>query len=92
MNQARARIFISGRVQGVFFRAGTQKKAEKFGVSGFVRNLQDGRVEILAEGEKENVLKLINWVKRGPLFAKVEKVEVKWEEYKGEFGEFEIKY
>ena len=92
MNQARARIFISGRVQGVFFRAGAQSKAKKFGVSGFARNLEDGRVEIVAEGEKENVSKLINWLRKGSLFAKVEKVEVEWEEYRGEFGGFEIKY
>ena len=92
MNKARAHIFISGRVQGVFFRAGTQTRAKKIEVYGFVRNLPDGRVEILAEGEKENVEKLINWLKRGSLFAKIDNVEVTWEEHKGEFGEFNIIY
>ena len=92
MNQTRARIFVSGRVQGVFFRAGAQARAKKIGVYGFARNLPDARVEILAEGEKENVEKLINWLKRGSLFAKVKKMEVIWEEYRGEFDGFKIIY
>lgn len=92
MSFVRVHIFVSGRVQGVFFRAGAQKKAQKFRVSGFARNLEDGRVEIIAEGEKENLSKLINWAKRGSLFAKVERVEAKWEEYRGEFEKFEIIY
>lgn len=92
MNNARAHILVSGRVQGVFFRAGAQARAKKIGVYGFVRNLPDARVEILAEGEKENVEKVINWLKRGSLFAKVKKVEIIWEEYRGEFKEFNIIY
>jgi len=92
MNNTRAHIFVSGRVQGVFFRAGAQTRAKKIGVYGFARNLPDARVEIIAEGEKENVEKLINWLKRGSLFAKVKGVEVIWEEHRGEFGGFEIKY
>ena len=87
----RTHLFISGRVQNVFFRARTQKKAKELGVSGWVRNLADGRVEALYEGEKEKVEKMIEWSKRGPLFAKVKNIEIFPEEYRGEFNGFEIR-
>ncbi len=90
-NKVRAHIFVSGRVQGVFFRAGTRKKAKEFGVSGFVRNLPDGKVETVLEGEEEKVKKLIEWQRKGPLFAKIKDIEVNWENYKSEFDDFEIK-
>lgn len=88
----RVHVFVSGRVQGVFFRTETQKKAKKFGVSGFVRNLPNGRVEAILEGEREKVEKVIKWTRRGPFFAKVNKVEIKEENYKGEFKNFGIIY
>ncbi len=92
MNEVRTHILISGRVQGVLFRAETRRKARKLGLHGFVQNLSDGRVEAVLEGEKEKVEKLIEWAKRGPLFAKVDSIEIKEEEYRGEFNNFEIKY
>jgi len=73
-------------------RAETQRKARKFGVSGFVRNLNDGRVEIVAQGKKEEVEKLINWAKKGPFFAKVENIQVRWENYREQFQGFKIRY
>ncbi|MFQ6049499.1 MAG: acylphosphatase [Candidatus Paceibacterales bacterium] len=88
----RAHIFVSGKVQGVFFRENTQKKAQTLEITGWVRNLEDSRVEAVFEGEKEKVEKMVNWAKRGPLFARVNDLEVEWEEYKGEFEDFEIKY
>jgi acylphosphatase len=88
----RAHIFVSGFVQGVFFRSNTQERARRLGLKGWVRNLEDGRVEAVFEGEKEKVLEMIEWAKRGPELAKVENVEVEWEEYKGEFDDFEIRY
>jgi len=91
-NFCRSHLFISGRVQGVFFRRWSQINAEKFKVNGFVRNLSDKRVEMVLEGEKERVEKMINCAKRGPIFAKVEKIDINWEEYKGEFKGFEIRY
>jgi acylphosphatase len=90
--KARAHIFVSGFVQGVFFRSNTQERARQLGLKGWVRNLEDGRVEAVFEGEKEKVLKMIEWAERGPEFAKVENIEVNWEEYKGEFDDFEIRY
>lgn len=91
MAKASARLFVSGKVQGVFFRSGLKKIAESLGLLGWVRNLEDGRVEIFAEGEKENLEKMIAWANRGPFFARVEKVEVEWSGYRGEFQKFEIR-
>ncbi|MDP2910346.1 MAG: acylphosphatase [bacterium] len=88
----RAHLFISGRVQGVFYRLTMRQKAKNFGVKGFCKNLSDGRVEAVIEGEEEKVNKLINWTKRGPFFARVDKVEIQKEDYSGEFNEFKIKY
>jgi len=90
--KVRVHLIISGFVQGVFFRSNTQEKAKEIGIFGWVRNLGDGRVEAVFEGEKERVEKIIGWAKRGPERARVENVEIKWEEYKGEFEDFEIRY
>ena len=90
--KVRCHIFISGRVQGVFFRAKTEKLANLLGVGGWVRNTEDGRVEVLAEGEKEKIDELIKWLKRGPPLAKVTNLDVEWQEHKGEFGNFQIRY
>ncbi len=90
--KVRAHVFISGIVQGVFFRANTKRIADELGVKGWVRNLPDGRVEAVFEGNKEAVDKIIEWCKIGPPLARVDKVEVHWEEYKGEFDGFSIKY
>ena len=68
------RILVSGRVQGVYFRAFTQKQANKLGVAGFARNLPDGRVEVFATGSDAAVEKLIQWCHKGPVTAKVERV------------------
>lgn len=87
---ARAHIFVSGRVQGVFFRDHTRRWASSFRLTGWVRNLWDGRVEVLVEGKKERIESLISRLREGPPMAHVEKVEVNWEEYKDEFNDFRI--
>ncbi|MEM4674702.1 MAG: acylphosphatase [Nitrososphaerota archaeon] len=89
--KVRARVIVSGRVQGVFFRDTTRREAKQRGVTGWVRNLPDGRVEAVFEGEKEAVEALIEFCKRGPPAARVTNVEIFWEEYKGEFKDFKIK-
>lgn len=88
--RAKAHIFAGGRVQGVYYRETCRKKAEQLGVTGWVQNLKDGRVEAVFEGEKENVQRMVNWAKRGPFFASVESFDVVWEDYKGEFKKFDI--
>lgn len=88
----RAHIFISGRVQGVFFRSETRREAKKRGVKGWVRNLPDGRVEAVFEGEEKSVKELIEFCKHGPPGARVTNVEILWESPTGEFRDFEIRY
>ena len=90
--KVRAHVFISGRVQGVFFRSETMYEAKQLGVTGWIHNIPDGRVEAIFEGEQENVKELLEFCKRGPLGAKVEDVNVTWENYTGEFRDFEIRY
>lgn len=90
-NKIRAHIFISGRVQGVFFRRSVEEEARELGVFGFVRNLPNGRVEAVFEGEKERVEKLVGFCRQGPGIVRVERMDVVWEDYKGEFNNFEIK-
>ncbi len=86
----RVHLFVSGRVQGVFFRAHTKEAADRLGLSGFVRNLRDGRVEIVAEGEERALRELISFVRQGPPLARVTGVEEQWEEPTGEFTGFSI--
>jgi acylphosphatase len=87
-----AHVFITGKVQGVYFRYRTRDEAKKYGITGWVRNLPDGRVEALFNGNKENVDKLIAFAGKGPSGAKVIDVDVKWQEYSGEYSDFEVYY
>lgn len=87
----RAHILLSGRVQGVWFRANTKEKAEQLDLKGWVRNLSNGRVEIVFEGKKEVIEKAIEWCHHGPSFAKVKKVEIKWKEPEG-YEDFKVLY
>ncbi len=90
-NEKRAHIFVSGKVQGVFFRDTTRKKASSLGLSGYVKNLPDGRVEIVAEGGREKIEDLISWADDGPPLAFVEDVKVRWEDPENSFLDFQIK-
>ncbi len=90
--KARAHIFVSGWVQGVFFRDHTQRCAVSLQLTGWVRNLKDGRVEVIAEGDKQAIEDLISKLKEGPRLARVENVDVTWEDYTGEFSEFSVTY
>lgn len=92
MEIARIHLFISGRVQGVFFRAYTKEVAQNLGLVGWVKNLEDGRVEIIAEGKKTDLQKLIEWCRQGPTGARVDDIEIIYEEPTNEFKSFEIKY
>jgi acylphosphatase len=90
--KVRAHVYVSGRVQGVFFRSEIEYKAVRQNVCGWVRNLPDGRVEAVFEGEKETVEELVEFCRKGPRGARVSKVEVHWEGYKSEFNGFRIRY
>ena len=84
------RLLISGKVQGVFYRASCEEVALKYGLKGWVKNLSTGQVEVLVQGEKEKVEKFIEWCKKGPSHASVSSVEVKWGEILQQFTSFEI--
>ncbi len=92
MSKVRAHVIISGMVQGVYFRAETRDQALWLGVTGWVKNKPDGRVEGLFEGEREGVEKLISWCRQGPPEAEVSDVAVTWESYRGEFPKFKITF
>ena len=88
----RLRVYISGMVQGVFFRGAARHAAADLNLTGWVRNMEDGRVEALLEGEDADVDKMIEWCKIGPPAAHVEKVVTTEEHYTGGFHDFSIKH
>ena len=92
MSKQRIHIFVSGKVQGVFFRQALKVMAKKNNVVGWVKNLKDGRVEAILEGEDENVGRLIEWSHGGPANARVEDVEIINEKFSGEFSAFDVLY
>jgi len=92
MVQKRIHIFVTGRVQGVFFRQSTRVVAIKNNVNGWVCNLDDGRVEIIAEGETQNINNLADWCKTGPANSRVDEFELSEEGSTGEFKNFEVRY
>jgi len=83
------RLYIEGTVQGVFFRQFIQENAERQNIKGFVRNLEDGKVEVFAEGDNDNVDKMIELCKQGPKHSQIRNVEVKEEKFQG-FKEFKM--
>ncbi len=88
----RLRIFISGIVQGVGFRYYTKRVADSYGLSGWVRNLTDGRVEVLVEGDEELLCHFVKDLWRGPTASRVDKLEIIKEEADGPLHGFDIKY
>ena len=92
MNKARVHIFISGKVQGVFFRQALKVISIKNSVYGSVCNLDDGRVEAILEGNNDNVNTVIEWCHNGPANSRVEHVEVKNEKPTGLFSRFDVLY
>jgi len=92
MEKGRVHLVIRGSVQGVFFRASTREKAVSLGLKGWVRNLQDGSVEAVFEGDIENLREAVQWCSIGPPGAHVIKIDEKWNDYIGEFSSFAVKY
>ena len=91
MSKTRVHLFISGRVQGVFFRARTRDEALQRDLTGWVKNLYDGRVEAVFEGENERIQSMISWCHKGPPPAAVTDVLVEGEAYRGEFSDFTVR-
>ena len=92
MSNQRIRIFVTGRVQGVFFRQTLKIMAKKNDVLGWVKNLKDGRVESVIEGDAENVSIIVEWINGGPANAIVEEVEIHNEKFVREFSKFDVLY
>ncbi|MCU0494175.1 MAG: acylphosphatase [Chloroflexaceae bacterium] len=90
MDRVRAHVFVEGEVQGVNFRAYARDQARQAGVEGWVRNTKDGRVEAVFEGTRSAVQRLVSWCYSGPSSARVDRVEVNWEEPTGKEGAFSI--
>jgi acylphosphatase len=88
----RKHVLIEGMVQGVFFRANTQKMASSLGLNGWVRNLPDGRVEAVFEGEEHILAAMLDWCRQGPPFAAVGHIDVKDEPYSGDYTSFNVRY
>ena len=88
----RVRVFVDGRVQGVAYRFYAEKYAARLGVTGWVRNLEDGRVEVLAEGSAEDLAAFLERLKEGPSLARVDSFDVRREPPTGEFRDFRIDF
>lgn len=92
MSDQRVRLFVTGKVQGVFFRQTLKVMAKKNDVFGWVKNLKDGRVEAVIEGDEEKISILIEWAHGGPANARVEDIEIRNEKFTGEFSKFNVLY
>jgi len=90
-DRERAHVYVSGRVQGVFFRESAREKAEELGLSGWVENLPDGRVEVVCEGASPDVREMVRWCEEGPPTARVENVEADLEDAGGDLKGFEVR-
>ncbi|MCC6877017.1 MAG: acylphosphatase [Sandaracinaceae bacterium] len=90
MAQKRIHLIVRGRVQGVYFRASAQREARRLGLTGWVKNRADSAVELVAEGEEDQVKDFLSWAQHGPSTARVDKIETRWRSYTGEFPDFRI--
>ncbi len=86
----RLHVLVTGRVQGVFYRDGTIERARELGLTGWVKNLPDGRVEIVAEGPRDLLEALLTWCREGPTFARVDAIDPSFHTYLAEFVGFDM--
>jgi acylphosphatase len=89
---SRVHVFVSGRVQGVAYRYFVERRAAEIPVTGWVRNLRDGRVEIMAEGEKADLESFLGFLRQGPRMANIDDLDIFWEDYRGEYEDFRIEF
>lgn len=90
-DRQRAHVYVSGGVQGVFFRESARQKAEELGIAGWIENLPDGRVEAVFEGSPEDVRRMTEWCEQGPTYATVEDVQTELEDARGDLRGFEVR-
>lgn len=92
MAKVRVRLMVEGRVQGVYYRSYAEEEARRLGVTGWIRNRRDGRVEMLLEAEERDVKAMIDWSRQGSPLSRVDNVEVAWEPYAGDLSDFRVTY
>ncbi len=90
MSNKCVQLIVRGRVTGVYFRASAQREAKRLGITGWVRNRNDGSVEIMAEGDEDVIKEIVSWAHHGPTAARVDGVDVRWRGYSGDFADFRI--
>ncbi len=90
LEQNALHFWVAGKVQGVYFRASTAKKAQKLNLAGWVKNLPDGRVEVLAQGNDDSLKQLLHWCQKGPVLAKVSNIEREVASFDHEIRGFEV--
>ena len=90
MSNKCVQLIVRGRVTGVFFRASAQREARRLGITGWVKNRNEGSVEIFAEGNEDAIKEIISWAHHGPSAARVDGVDVRWRSYTGEHSDFRI--
>ena len=88
----KVRVVVTGRVQGIWFRASTYDKAQQLGINGYVRNLINGDVEFVAEGDDSEVDRLLQWARHGPPLARVDDIKVEVLQYDSEYTDFTVRY
>ena len=91
-NRKRVHAFVIGRVQGVFYRSSAKSEAMRIGLTGWVKNLPDGRVELVAEGPPDAVDELLQWCYKGPAYSRVDRIEIQEETPTKEFNDFSVRY
>ena len=92
MPNVRAHLIIRGQVQGVGYRFCAIRQARRLGITGWVRNAYDGSVETVLEGDDADVKQMIDWCREGPSGGIVDRVETEWENYTGEFRDFDVRF
>ncbi|MDD4237785.1 MAG: acylphosphatase [Desulfotomaculaceae bacterium] len=90
LQRVRAHLIITGVVQGVYYRVTARQEARALGINGWVKNRPDGAVEAVIEGNREKVVKFIDWSRQGPSASQVSGVQVEWGDFKGEYQGFSI--
>ena len=92
MIKQRIHILVTGKVQGVFFRQATKVVAIKNNVTGCIKNLENGQVEIILEGDEKNVNSVVDWCRHGPANSRVDEIEINNQKFSNQFLEFEVRY
>lgn len=90
MVKSAGKIIVNGTVQGIFFKNFTKENADKLNLKGFVRDLESGDIEVIVEGEKENIAKLIETLKTGPAYAQIRNIKAEERKWSGDLKEFKI--